>query len=100
KDLTQLVTDDVVMWDPMRDVYFDEKKVEEHFGVPPSLIKDYLTLVGDASDNIPGAKGIGPKTAVQLLATFKSLAQLMERLPEVAEIKGLRGAKGVQTKLE
>jgi DNA polymerase I len=100
KDLTQLVDKDVIMWDPMRDVLFDEKKVEEQFGVPPALIRDYLSLVGDSSDNIPGAKGVGPKTAVQLLHTFKSLEALLENLPKVSEIKGLRGAKGVQTKLE
>ncbi len=100
KDLTQLVNKSVIMWDPMRDVLFDEKKVEEQFGVPPLLIKDYLSLVGDSSDNIPGAKGIGPKTAVQLLATFKSLKGLLERIEEVSEIEGLRGAKGVQSKLE
>jgi DNA polymerase I len=96
KDLTQLVTKDVVMWDPMRDVVFDEAKVEAQFGVPPSLIGDYLSLVGDSSDNIPGAKGVGPKTAVQLLSNFKSLEALLSRLEEVSEIKGLRGAKGVQ----
>lgn len=100
KDLTQLVTPDIIMWDPMRDITFNEKRVNEQFGVPPSLIADYLSLVGDASDNIPGAKGVGPKTAVQLLNHFNSLDDLLSRVGEVSELNGLRGAKGVQAKIE
>ncbi|HMO17667.1 MAG TPA: DNA polymerase I [Oligoflexia bacterium] len=100
KDLTQLVNDSVIMWDPMRDITFDKDQVVKQFGVSPSLIPDYLSLVGDSSDNIPGGKGIGPKTAVCLLEYFKSLDALLSSLSQVSGISGLRGARGVQEKLE
>ena len=100
KDLTQLVSDRVEMWDPMRDKIFTEDEVLSHFGVKPSQIADYLSIVGDASDNIPGAKGVGPKTVAQLFQQFSNLDELLGNLDKVSQIQGLRGAKGVQAKLE
>ena len=100
KDLTQLVEDGVTMWDPMRDKVFDDKEVFAHFGVKPSQIGDYLSIVGDASDNIPGAKGVGPKTVAQLFQEFSDLDDLLSNLDKVSTLSGLRGAKGVQAKLE
>ncbi|MGK0288773.1 MAG: DNA polymerase-1 [bacterium] len=73
KDLTQLITPDVTMLDTMRSFVFNEKSVEEKFGVPPNQITELLALMGDASDNIPGAKGVGPKTAVKLLKDYGSI---------------------------
>ncbi len=100
KDLTQLVTEGIVTWDPMRDTLYTREKVKEKFGVFPEQIADYLSLIGDASDNIPGAKGVGPKTASFLIEHFGSLSVLLDRLGEVESLEGLRGAKGVFKKIE
>lgn len=83
KDLHQLIDNDhILQWDPQRDVWYDEKKVEEKFGVPPSKMKDFLALVGDSSDNVPGVPGIGPKRAAELLARAASFDDLVNR-PEL-----------------
>ncbi len=100
KDLTQLVNGGIKVWDAMRDVHFTEKVVEEKFGVAPEQIVDFLALTGDSSDNIPGAKGIGPKTAQILLKHFGSVENLLHNLQQVENIAELRGAKGIQKKLE
>lgn len=84
KDLLQLVGGGVFMMDPMKnDTLYDAAKVEEFKGVPPERIVDLLALVGDSSDNIPGAPGIGEKGAVQLLKEFGSLDELLRRAEEV-----------------
>ncbi len=84
KDLLQLVGDGVFMMDPMKnDTLYDAAKVEQFKGVPPDRIVDLLALVGDSSDNIPGAPGIGEKGAVQLLKEFGSLDELLRRAGEV-----------------
>jgi DNA polymerase-1 len=86
KDLFQLVKDpDVVVWHPAKEAVFDEKGVLEFFGVKPSQVIDVLALMGDSSDNIPGVKGVGEKTAKELIGTFGSLDAIYERL---AEVKG------------
>lgn len=85
KDLLQLAGGGIFMMDPMKnDTLYDPAKVEEFKGVPPERIVDLLALVGDASDNIPGAPGIGEKGAVQLLREFGSLDRLLERAGEVS----------------
>ncbi len=78
KDLMQFVGDNVFILDTMKDVIYDEKGVFEKMGVLPSQIVDYLSIVGDASDNIPGMKGIGAKGAAKLLAEHKSLDRCIE----------------------
>jgi DNA polymerase-1 len=86
KDLLQLVGDGIRMMDPMKsDTVYDPAKVEEFKGVPPERIADLLALVGDASDNIPGAPGIGEKGAVQLLREYGSLEGLLKRAEEVGK---------------
>lgn len=100
KDLTQLVNDNILVWDAMRDITFDDWTVKEKFGVGPEQILDFLSLCGDSSDNIPGVKGIGPKTAIGLLENFGSVDSLIENASSISEIKGLRGAKSVQVKVE
>ncbi|SFM62522.1 DNA polymerase I [Thermodesulforhabdus norvegica] len=83
KDLHQLIEkDQVLQWDPQRNIWYDEKKVEEKFGVPPSKMRDFLALVGDTSDNIPGVPGIGPKRAAELLTIADSVEDLLKR-PEL-----------------
>ncbi len=77
KDLAQLVDGRVRMLDTMKNVVTDVAGVEQKFGVPPALIVDYLALVGDTSDNIPGVPGVGPVTAAKWLRQYGSLDQLM-----------------------
>jgi DNA polymerase I len=84
KDLFQLVKDPaVVVWHPVQERLLDEAGVTEFFGVPPSRVIDVLALMGDSSDNIPGIKGIGEKTAKELIGTFGSLDAIYARLDEV-----------------
>ena len=85
KDLHQLVVDPAVrQWDPQNDRVFTEKAVFERFGVTPGQMVDYLALVGDTTDNIPGVKGVGEKTAIQLLRQWGSLDGVYEHLSEIA----------------
>ncbi|HQA25718.1 MAG TPA: DNA polymerase I [Candidatus Competibacteraceae bacterium] len=90
KDLAQLVNEQVRMLDTMKNVVSDVAGVEQKFGVPPALIVDWLALVGDSSDNIPGVPGVGPVTAVKWLRQYGSLDQLMAH---AAEITGKIGDK-------
>ena len=84
KDLYQLIEDGkVVLYDPIKKEEIDEQKALRKFGIPPKLIKDYLALVGDSADNIPGVRGIGPKTAVKLLQQFGSLENIYANLDKV-----------------
>lgn len=87
KDLTQLVTDKVVMFDPMKNKIIDADAVMEKFGVGPDKMIDLQALMGDTSDNIPGAPGIGPKTAAQLLDHFGTLDTLLTRTDEIKQNK-------------
>lgn len=91
KDLAQLVNPHTVIFDPMKDVWFDEAAVLEKYGVAPHQFVDYLALLGDASDNIPGVKGIGPKSAAALLQHFGSVQELADRVTEIKDMKGVRG---------
>ncbi|HKI83574.1 MAG TPA: 5'-3' exonuclease H3TH domain-containing protein, partial [Candidatus Krumholzibacteria bacterium] len=91
KDLSQVVHEGDLWWDYARNRKLDMQGVYELFGVWPNQIKDFLALVGDAVDNIPGVPGIGPKTASRLLRVYKDVDQLYERLEEVPRL-GVRGA--------
>ncbi|WP_435102681.1 DNA polymerase I [Arhodomonas sp. AD133] len=99
KDMAQLVNDRVTLLNTMSGTVLDVEGVREKFGVEPGQIVDYLALVGDTSDNIPGVPGVGPKTAVALLGHFGDLEAMYARLDEVAEVK-VRGAKSLGKKLE
>jgi DNA polymerase I len=88
KDLSQLVNEHVVVIDTMNDRKRDIAGVEAEFGVPPRLMVDYQTLVGDSVDNVPGVDKVGPKTAVKLLQEYGSLDALVER---AGEVKGAVG---------
>ena len=83
KDLAQLVGPHVTLVNTMTSTTMDPRGVEAKFGVPPERIVDYLTLVGDSVDNVPGVDKCGPKTAVKWLKEFGSLESLMERADEV-----------------
>ncbi|ABI58200.1 DNA polymerase I [Alkalilimnicola ehrlichii MLHE-1] len=83
KDMAQLVDEQVTLLNTMNDTRLDEAGVKEKFGVPPERIIDYLALVGDSSDNIPGVPRVGPKTAAKWLNQFGSLDALKARADEV-----------------
>lgn len=100
KDLTQLVNDQVVVWDAMRDISYDRETVKSKFGVFPEQIIDYLALRGDSSDNIPGVKGIGDKTAQALVNYFGSIDAMLARTAEIENIDGLRGKAAIRKKIE
>jgi DNA polymerase I len=87
KDFAQLLVPGVTLFDPMKDKVIDEAAVLKKFGVPPSQMRDYQALVGDAIDNVPKVPGIGPKTAVELLREFGSIAALLERVADVSKPK-------------
>ncbi|MEE2821788.1 MAG: DNA polymerase I [Acidobacteriota bacterium] len=84
KDMFQLVSDCVVILDTRDGTHMDPKKVEEKFGAPPQRVVDILSLVGDSSDNIPGAPGIGAKGARQLIEQYGSLDQLLSSCDNVS----------------
>ena len=92
KDMAQLVSPHVTLIDTMKGEITDRQGVIDRFGVPPELIIDYLALMGDSSDNIPGMAGVGPKTAVALLTGIGSIAQVAANLDQVAAL-GFRGSK-------
>jgi DNA polymerase-1 len=83
KDMAQLVSDYVTLVNTMTETRVDRAGVAKKYGVPPELIVDYLALMGDSSDNIPGVPKVGPKTAAKWLAQFGSLARLVEHAEEV-----------------
>ena len=83
KDLAQIVNDKVNLIDTMKKVIMDEEGVVEKFGVRPDQIIDYLALMGDASDNVPGVPKVGPKTAVKWLLEYKSIAGIIENADKI-----------------
>ena len=95
KDLSQLVNDHITIIDTMNGKRRDVKGVTEEFGVPPSLMIDFQTLVGDTVDNVPGVEKVGPKTAAKWLNEYGSLDALMQKADEMKGVAGenLRKAK-------
>lgn len=87
KDLMQLVTPNVHMYDSMKDKQIGIPDVIEKWGVPPEKMIDLQALVGDSVDNVPGIPGIGPKTAAQLLEEFGDLDTLLARAGEIKQVK-------------
>jgi len=83
KDMLQLVTPDVRIYDPMKDKWLGEAECREKFSVEPARVVEIMGLMGDATDNIPGVKGIGEKTAVKLIAEFGTIDNLLEHVADV-----------------
>ncbi len=90
KDLMALVDSKTQLWDTMKDLHYTEHEVIEKFGVKPSQVRDYLAMVGDSSDNIPGITGIGPKGASVLLNEFGTLSSVIDAA-KTGKIKGKKG---------
>ena len=82
KDLAQLVNDHIRMYNAMDNVIIDSEGVKKKYGVPPERIIDYLTLIGDSVDNVPGVPKVGPKTATKWLAEYGSLDEIVARADE------------------
>jgi len=80
KDLLQLVNEDIIVWDPMKDEVMDSGGVKKKYNVDPGKLLDLFALMGDKSDNIPGVPGVGPKSAEKLINQFGSLENLYENL--------------------
>jgi len=99
KDMAQLVNPHTILVNTMTDTVLDEAGVEAKFGVPPGLIIDFLALMGDKVDNIPGVPGVGEKTALGLLQGLGGLDTIYDSLEKVAELS-FRGAKTMGAKLE
>ncbi len=87
KDLMQLVSKDVVLWDTMRDRIFGVPEVEERYGVRVDQLRDLLALMGDSSDNVPGVPHVGPKTARDLLNEYGTLQGVYEHVEEITKKK-------------
>ncbi|WP_425407226.1 DNA polymerase I [Hwanghaeella sp.] len=87
KDLMQLVTNGIEMWDPMKNQSIHHDQVVEKFGVPPDKVVDVQALAGDSTDNVPGVPGIGIKTAAQLIIEYGDLDSLLERAGEIKQPK-------------
>ena len=79
KDLMQLVSNDIKMYDPIRNIFIDIDRVKEKFGVTPDKVIDVQALVGDTVDNVPGVPGVGVKTASSLISEFGNVETLIEK---------------------
>jgi DNA polymerase-1 len=87
KDLMQLVSEKIRLYDPMKNKVLGEKEVFEKFGVKPNQVIDVQSLAGDSSDNIPGVPGIGIKTAAELINKYKNLDTLLKNIEEIPQTK-------------
>ncbi|MDR1695427.1 MAG: DNA polymerase I [Endomicrobium sp.] len=100
KDILQLVKDDeVAVWNDSKDIMFDEEEVGKKYGVAPAQLLDVFSLMGDASDNVPGIKGIGEKTAVKLVKEFGSLDNILKNSGAIAGKTGTLVQNGSQDAL-
>lgn len=98
KDMAQLVNQHVTLVNTMTETVMDTAGVEDKFGIPPSLIIDFLALMGDKVDNIPGVPGVGEKTALSLLQNIGGIDEIYQNLEAIREL-GFRGAKKMPEKL-
>ncbi len=99
KDMAQLVNQHVSLINTMTNQFLDVEGVKEKFGIPPELIIDFLGLMGDKVDNIPGVAGVGQKTALGLLQGIGSMNEIYQNLDKIAELP-IRGAKKLASKME
>lgn len=99
KDMAQLVTPNITLINTMTNNILGPEEVEQKYGVPPALIIDFLAMMGDSSDNIPGVPGVGEKTAQALLQGLGGMQSIYDNLDKVADLS-FRGAKTMAAKLE
>ena len=99
KDLTQAVADRDVWWNFPKTNQLNAAGIHQRFGVWPQQMSDYLALVGDSVDNIPGVPGIGAKTAARILRVYPSLEVIYENLPNISQL-AIRGARRIAANLK
>lgn len=87
KDLLQLVSETITVWDPMRDVFMNPAAVQKKYNIPVEHLLDFFALMGDSSDNVPGVAGIGPKTAEKLINQCGSLEGLYQNIETISQAK-------------
>lgn len=97
KDLFQLVDRLTTVYNPVKEIYLDDKKVKEYFDVMPSQVIDVLALWGDPTDNIPGVPGIGEKTSKALISEFGSIENLLK---DISRIKNVRLREKIEQNLD
>jgi DNA polymerase-1 len=95
KDLMQLVSDNVTIWDTMKDARYGISGVIEKFGVAPDKVVEILALTGDTSDNVPGVTGVGPKTATQLIQKYGTINEILTHLEEIRSNKEIRNREKI-----
>lgn len=100
KDLMQLVGKGVTIWDTMRDIRYDSAGVKDKMGVLPEKIVELLAVMGDSSDNVPGLKGAGPKTAVQLIEKYGEVENIIKNVKEISEDKTIRNRQKISQQIE
>ncbi|MCS7262587.1 MAG: 5'-3' exonuclease [Aquificaceae bacterium] len=100
KDVLQLVSDRLVVINPISGETFDRGKVLEKFGVPPERLVDYLALVGDKADNVEGIKGVGPKTALKILEKYQSVENLLRNWQDFSHSFPQAKREGLELALE
>jgi DNA polymerase-1 len=100
KDLMQLVTDDVLIWDTMKDARYGPAQVTEKFGVGPDKVTEILALTGDSSDNVPGVDGVGPKTATQLIQKYGSIEGVIAHVAALKDDAEIRNRKKIADNIE
>ena len=83
KDMFQLLTPHIRIYDPVKNKWFGEAECRERFGVEPARVVEVMGLMGDSTDNIPGVRGIGEKTAIKLIAQFGTIDEVLRRIEEV-----------------
>lgn len=98
KDVHQVIGPNIYVMDPKTFQLIDEKAVVEKFGIKPKNLIDFLALAGDSTDNVPGVRGVGPKTATALVSTLGDLDAIYSRIDDVSALP-IRGAKSVAKKL-
>lgn len=94
KDMLQLISQNIKIYDTLKDKVYEEKDVVERFGVAPDKVVEIMGLMGDASDNIPGVHGIGEKTAIALIAEFGSIENLLANVDKIKKPKLAEALKG------
>jgi DNA polymerase-1 len=100
KDLMQLVEPGVTIWDTMRDIHYDSAGVKDKMGVSPEKIVELLAVMGDSSDNVPGLRGAGPKTAVQLIERYGEVENIIKSFVEIAQDSAIRNRAKLSKQIE
>lgn len=100
KDLMQLVTENVQIWDTMKEQRYGIPGVVEKFGVTPDKVVEFLALTGDTSDNVPGVDGVGPKTATQLVQKYGTVEEIISRVEEIKNDAEIRNRKKIAETIE